>query len=70
MQAIMISDEYIKLGQALKLAGLVGSGVEAKFVIQDGLVMVNGEVDTRRGRKVYPNDTISFNGEEVVVVNE
>ena len=51
MQEITIKDEFIKLGQALKLAGLVGSGVEAKVVIQDGEVKVNGEVDVRRGRK-------------------
>ena len=50
---IKIRDEFIKLGQALKLAGVVEDGVEAKFVIQDGLVKVNGEVDERRGRKVY-----------------
>ena len=46
------TDEFIKLGQALKAAGLVESGVEAKEVIQDGMVTVNGEVDTRRGRKL------------------
>ena len=54
MQEITIKDEFIKLGQALKLAGLVGSGVEAKVVIQDGEVKVNGEVDVRRGRKLHP----------------
>ena len=51
METIILRDEYIKLGQALKAAGLVESGVEAKEVIQEGLVMVNGETDTRRGRK-------------------
>ena len=60
-------EEYIKLGQALKLAGLVSSGVEAKIVIQDGQVLVNGEVDTRRGKKLYSGDTFSFEGEEVTV---
>lgn len=70
MQAIMINDDFIKLGQALKLAGLVDSGVEAKFVIQDGNVLVNGEVETRRGKKIYANDTISYNGEEVVIITE
>lgn len=70
MQAVMISDDFIKLGQALKLAGMVGSGVEAKFVIQDGEVMVNGEVETRRGKKIYANDTISYNDEEVVIITE
>ena len=50
MLTIQIRDEYIKLGQALKLAGLVDSGLTAKEVIQDGQVLVNGEVDTRRGK--------------------
>lgn len=68
MQEITIKDEYIKLGQALKLAGLVSSGVEAKMFIQDGLVMVNGEVDTRRGRKLHPGDVFYFEGNEVKVV--
>ena len=49
-------DEFIKLGQAIKAAGLVESGVEAKEVIQEGRVQVNGEVDTRRGRKLYAGD--------------
>ena len=70
MEAIEISDEFIKLGQALKLAGLVSSGVEAKIVIQDGLVKVNGEVDTRRGRKLYPQDVFEFEGQEVTVLAE
>ena len=50
---ISLRDEFIKLGQALKLAGAVQDGVEAKLAIQDGLVKVNGQVDTRRGRKLY-----------------
>lgn len=62
-----IRDEYIKLGQALKLAGLVSSGVDAKFVIQDGQVKVNGEVDTRRGKKLYSGDNFEFNGQVVIV---
>lgn len=60
-------DEFIKLGQALKAAGLVESGVEAKDVIQNGLVLVNGEIDTRRGRKLYPGDTASFDGSEIKI---
>ena len=64
---IEIRDEYIKLGQALKLAGLVSSGIEAKVVIQDGQVKVNGEVDTRRGKKLYSGDRFEFNGEVVTV---
>ena len=65
---ITIKDEFIKLGQALKLAGVVEDGVEAKYAIQDGLVQVNGEVDTRRGRKVYESDVITFENQEIVVV--
>lgn len=61
------TDEFIKLGQALKAAGLVESGVEAKEVIQDGMVTVNGEVDTGRGRKLYPGDTASFDGQEIKI---
>lgn len=67
MQEIEIKDEFIKLGQALKLAGLVGSGVEAKILIQDGLVKVNEEVEERRGRKLYPGDIFEFQGNEVKV---
>ena len=66
---IRIKDEFIKLGQALKLADLVSDGVEAKYVINDGLVKVNGEVDTRRGRKVYGGDVISYNGQDVKVLS-
>ncbi|MCR5690609.1 MAG: RNA-binding S4 domain-containing protein [Eubacterium sp.] len=68
MQEITIKDEYIKLGQALKLAGLVGSGVEAKILIQDGLVSVNGELEERRGRKLYPGDVFEMEGNEVKVL--
>ncbi len=64
MDKVKISDDYIKLGQALKLAGLVGSGTDAKYIIQDGLVEVNGEVDLRRGRKLVPGDVVSFQGEQ------
>ena len=64
---VEIKDEYIKLGQALKLAGLVDSGVDAKFVVQDGLVKVNGEIDTRRGKKLYPGDSFEYKGTVVTV---
>ena len=67
MQEICIRDEFITLGQALKLAGVVEDGVEAKYVIADGLVKVNGEVDVRRGRKVYEGDVISYDGNEIKV---
>ena len=65
---IKIRDEFIKLGQALKLAGVVEDGIEAKYAIQDGLVQVNGEVDQRRGRKVYEGDVITFEDQEIKVI--
>ena len=70
MQEIQIreEDEFIKLGQLLKKSGMVSSGVEAKVVIQDGEVLVNGEVETRRGKKIYDGDEVTFDGETVRVV--
>lgn len=65
MEIIKLRDEYIKLGQALKAAGLVESGVDAKFVIQDGLVKVNGEVEFQRGKKLYDGDEVTFDGETI-----
>ena len=65
MEIIKLRDEFIKLGQALKAASLVEDGVDAKLVIQDGLVKVNGETDTRRGRKLYDGDVVSFDGQEI-----
>ncbi len=62
---IKLREEYIKLGQAVKAAGLVDSGVEAKIVIQDGLVKVNGETDTRRGRKLVAGDKVEFDGNTI-----
>ena len=70
MEKIQIRDEFIKLGQLLKLANLVESGAMAKEVIEDGLVKVNGEVDTRRGKKIYPGDVVEYNGESVTVTND
>ena len=64
MVTIHIKDDFIKLGQALKLAGLVDSGVDAKFVIQDGLVKVNGNVEVQRGKKLVSGDVVSYNGKE------
>ena len=62
---IKLKEEYIKLGQALKVANIVGSGAEAKFLIADGLIKVNGEAEVRRGRKLYDGDVISYNGNDV-----
>ena len=68
MTEIKLREEFIKLGQALKAANLVSDGVEAKFVIQDGLVEVNGEIDTRRGRKLYDGDIVTFENEVIKIV--
>jgi len=68
MLIIKLRDKYIKLGQALKAAGLVGSGVDAKLVIHDGLVSVNGETEYQRGKKLYDGDVFSYNGETVQIV--
>lgn len=67
MEIIKLKDDFIKLGQALKAAGLVENGAEAKDVIQEGLVKVNGEVDTRRGKKLYGGDLVTYNGEEIKI---
>jgi ribosome-associated protein len=67
MEKIYLREEYIKLGQALKAAGLVGSGVDAKMVITDGLVRVNGEVEVQRGKKLRPGDQVEFNGETILI---
>ena len=61
------NEEFIKLGQALKAAGLVESGVEAKEVIVEQKVTVNGEVDTRRGRKLYNGDLVEFEGNQIKI---
>ena len=68
MQEIKLRDEFIKLGQALKAAGLVGSGVDAILVIQDGLVKVNGETEVQRGKKLYDGDVVTFEGETIHIV--
>ncbi|MBQ3885384.1 MAG: RNA-binding S4 domain-containing protein [Ruminococcus sp.] len=64
---IKITTEFIKLDALLKFASLVGSGGEAKALIQDGMVKVNGEVCTMRGKKIRPGDKVSLDGQEVVV---
>lgn len=69
MEKIKIKDEFIKLGQVLKFAGLVESGVDAKIEIQDGNVLVNGEVECRRGKKIYAGDVVEFNGQQIKVEN-
>ena len=65
METIKLRDEYIKLGQALKAAGFVESGVEAKIVIQNGEVLVNGRPELQRGKKLTGGEVISYNGQEI-----
>lgn len=67
MQEIKIREEYIKLGQALKAVGLVESGVEAKEVIEDGLVKVNGVVEKQRGKKLRGGEEVFYNGETIKI---
>ena len=67
MDTIVLREEFIKLGQALKAAGFVESGVDAKLEIQDGNVSVNGEVETRRGRKLYDGDVVDYNGHKLYI---
>ena len=67
MEIIKLRDEFIQLGQALKAAGLVESGVDAKEVIVQGLVVVNGEIETRRGRKLYDGDEVEFDGDKISI---
>lgn len=67
MQTIQLREEYIKLGQALKAAGLCSSGVEAKFAVQDGKVKVNGQTELQRGKKLRQGDVVEYNGETVTI---
>ena len=68
MKQIAIKDEYIKLGQAMKLSSLVSSGTDAKYLIQNGEVEVNGEVCLMRGKKLCPGDRFSYNGQTVEIM--
>lgn len=65
---LKLRDEYIKLGQALKAAGLVDTGADAKFLIQDGEVSVNGETEYQRGKKLHEGDVVSFEESVVKIV--
>ncbi len=67
MYKIQLKEDFIKLGQALKAAGLAESGVDAKYAIQDGLVRVNGQVETQRGKKLVSGDIVEYNGETVQI---
>lgn len=67
MEEIVLRDEFIKLGQAIKAAGLVESGVEAKIVIQDGEVKVNGVIETQRGKKLFGGEVVEYNGSSILI---
>lgn len=67
MKTLKLNEEFIKLGQALKAADMVESGAEAKIVVQNGEVKVNGETDTRRGRKLVAGDLVSYKGMELKI---
>ena len=67
MKSVKIKDDYIKLGQAMKLGGMVSSGVEAKIAIQGGEVILNGRTELQRGKKLHDGDIVSFNGETIQI---
>ena len=67
---IEISDGMIRLGQLLKLAGVAGTGAEAKALLAEGTVTVNGEVETRRGRQLHAGDVIAAGDEQVRVADK
>ena len=67
MEKITITTEFIKLQDLLKVASLVSTGGEAKIVIQNGEVLVNGEACTQRGRKIRPGDLVIYQGKEISV---
>ena len=67
MEYLKLKDDHIKLGQALKAAGLADSGVEAKIHILEGEVLVNGEVCTMRGKKLHTGDVVTFGGQQITI---
>lgn len=67
MEVIKLREDYIKLGQALKVTGLVESGVDAKIVIHDGLVKVNGSCEIQRGKKLYDGDIVEYDNETIKI---
>lgn len=68
MHQIKLREEYIKLGQALKAAGLADTGVDAKNEILDGKVKVNGAVELQRGKKLHDGDMVEYNGEQIQII--
>ena len=70
MEIIKIKDEFIKLGQVLKLSGMAESGIDAKIKIQEGLVKVNSETEYQRGKKIRSGDIVEYNKNSIKVENE
>ncbi len=70
MKKIFINSEYITLSQFLKMEGFIGSGGEAKYFLQDVEVMLNGDLENRRGKKLYSNDTIEIENQKYIIINE
>ena len=68
MEKLLIRDDFIKLGQALKLCGIAGSGIDAKMMILDEMVKVNGQVEIQRGKKLYEGDTFEADGRIFTIV--
>lgn len=68
METIKLREDYIKLGQALKAAGFVESGVDAKYAIEDGLVSVNGETAYQRGKKLVDGDVVAYQGQIIKII--
>lgn len=68
MIEIKLREEYIKLGQAIKAAGLVGSGSEGKIQIQDNKVKVNGQIETQRGKKLHEGDIIEYGDQQIKII--
>ena len=65
---VEITTEYIKLQDAMKLANAASTGGEAKLLIQDGQVTVNGQVEVQRGKKLHDGDVVTYNGETIQIV--
>lgn len=70
MKDIKITTEYITLGQLVKFLSLVGSGGEVKFFLLENEILINGEIDNRRGRKIYPNDLVAINNQRYKIVSK
>lgn len=70
METLAIHDQYIELYKVLKIENMAASGGEAKFLISEGLVRVNGQVDTRKRRKTRPGEIVEYNGEEVRIIRK